>query len=234
MFNRVIIERAKQHASDMFPQESCGFVVNNHYLPCENIASEPENDFVISPINYMSAKAQGEIQGVIHSHTNGNDGPSSEDMEKQAEIGVPWGIIVAKSADRVEDPFWFGDQVPRLPLIGRPFRPGVTDCYALARDWFLMEKGIYVPDMPRDDRWWLKGGNLFSLFKQVGFREIHKAEKIGDVMIGKIIGPVPNHCAVYLGGGLILHHLSNRLSRHDIAAPWMKFVVRCLRHEELC
>lgn len=33
-----------------------------------------------------------------------------------------------------------------------------------------------------------------------------------------------NHAAIYIGNGLLLQHLTNRLSRRDPAALWMKMI----------
>jgi proteasome lid subunit RPN8/RPN11 len=235
MFGANVIEKAKQHASNQYPKESCGLVVDDEYFACGNVAYDPNADFIIDPKDYLSVKLGNKtIQAVIHSHTNGEDHPSKPDMEKQLQMQIPWGIILAYKDGGVADPFWFGDQVPIPPYVGRPFRHGVTDCYALVRDWFWQEYDIRLPSYSRGDQWWKKGEDMFTqLFMDAGFAEIHRPQLAGDILIGKLLGKVPNHCAVYLGNGLILHHLSNRLSNREPADRWMRFITMTVRHKDI-
>jgi cell wall-associated NlpC family hydrolase len=77
-------------------------------------------------------------------------------------------------------------------------------------------------NFPRGDSWWTRGGNLIAdNFKAAGFIEVqHTDIQVGDVLtfsIGR--GPL-NHLAVYIGGGLMLHHLTGRLSRKEPVLPW--------------
>jgi cell wall-associated NlpC family hydrolase len=47
----------------------------------------------------------------------------------------------------------------------------------------------------------------------------------------QVASPVPNHAAVYLGDGLILHHLQGRLSSRDVyGGYWQKVTTHALRH----
>lgn len=234
MFNPKVIEKAKEHGLNAYPKEACGVVIDDEYIPCDNVAYDPKSDFIIDPKDYLSIKLGNKtIQAVIHSHTNGLHQPSKADMEKQIQMKIPWGIILA-TKDSVTDILWFGDQVPIRDLVGRPFIHGVYDCYALARDWFRIQKNILLPNYPRHDQWWGKGEDMFTqFFLDAGFYEIHKPKNVGDIIIGKIMGKVPNHCAIYIGDGLILHHLSKRLSNREPADRWMKFVTMCLRHKDM-
>ena len=69
-------------------------------------------------------------------------------------------------------------------------------------------------------------------FKACGFREIAQDEmRPGDVFLAQIMAPVTNHGGVYLGNGLILHHLRGRLSKTDVASRWLNHVTHYLRYE---
>lgn len=58
--------------------------------------------------------------------------------------------------------------------------------------------------------------------------------KVGDVLLMQVASPVPNHAAVYLGDGLILHHLQGRLSSRDVyGGYWQKVTTHALRHPDL-
>jgi cell wall-associated NlpC family hydrolase len=53
----------------------------------------------------------------------------------------------------------------------------------------------------------------------------------GDCFLMQVASPVPNHAAVYLGDGLILHHLQGRLSSRDVyGGYWQKVTTHVLRY----
>jgi proteasome lid subunit RPN8/RPN11 len=80
---------AEARALKVFPKESCGFVVNGKYLPCRNIAENPLTEFIIEPKDYLSALDAGEIEAIVHSHTNGKP-PSKPDLFACQQLGVDW------------------------------------------------------------------------------------------------------------------------------------------------
>lgn len=241
---REAVEAHKAHAVAEWPREACGLVLaDGAYRPCRNGAETPETAFAIDPDEWLAAG--GPPAAVLHSHPAGlhpvtgaaipvQEGPSARDMRAQADTAVPWGITVAGEGGAT-DPVWFGDQVPRAPLIGRRFVHGVHDCYALARDWHR-EAGIPLPDVPRDPDWWLTGQSLYDGFAAAGFQRVHRPEGRplpGDCFLCAVRAPVMNHGGIYLGDGLILHHLAHRLSGRAPAAPWRAKMTFLLRHRDL-
>lgn len=101
-------------------------------------------------------------------------------------------------------------------LLGRPFEHGKWDCYALGRDFYRDNYEIDLPNVARPDDWWDKGYNLYEgMFQELGFVKIdldrHKL-RVGDVFLCAMHAPVANHCAVYIGGNDVIHHMRNRLS----------------------
>lgn len=231
MIDKELIEQAKAHAIREFPREACGFVLSGReYRECENAAENPEEDFSISTEQYSAYSLQ--ITHLIHSHPNGQDWPSERDMRSQMSTAIPWGII-ACGPSSTKEIVWFGDQAPVPDLIGRKFRHGVTDCYALVRDWLRLERNITVPNFPRADKWWEKGGDMFvTEMQRAGFFLIDEIEKPGDCIVGKVgFGPGPlNHCGVYVGENLVLHHLTGRLSRREPIGPWLRHAQLKMRH----
>jgi proteasome lid subunit RPN8/RPN11 len=231
IFNREIEEAARAHAMAEYPRESCGLVVDGKYVPMPNMSSDPT-------AFEMDASAFGDdVEAVIHSHADGPPWPSAADMRGQIATRVPWGIVVSTSAGAGRI-LWWGDGVPRPPLIGRDFRHGPSgsdgrgDCYALIRDWYAEIRGIELPEFPRDDRWWENGDDLYRVhFPDAGFVAVPADEmRPGDVVLAAIISRVPNHGGVVLPNGLVLHHLQNRLSRTEPLGPWMRFVTHVLRY----
>lgn len=95
----------------------------------------------------------------------------------------------------------------------RPFIHGLFDCYTLVRDYYKRNFNIFLPtNIQRDWEWWQKGENLYlENAKDCSFEEAHEIKK-HDVLLMKINSPVPNHAAIYIGDGKILHHMSGRFS----------------------
>jgi len=51
------------------------------------------------------------------------------------------------------------------------------------------------------------------------------------VIVMQVRAPVPNHAGVYIGDGLMLHHLYNRLSSRDVyGGYWQECTRIVLRH----
>lgn len=218
-------------ALNKYPMESCGFVVRGRYIPLENIADDPKKEFAISADNYL--KYEGRISAVVHSHPNGPSYPSCRDMEGQIATGLPWILVATNGVECDRFVVWGDGEIP--DLVGREFIHGVTDCYSLIHDYYLLELEIELPQQPRDDAWWTEGKSLYlENFERAGFRRISMSEaKPGDVFLAQIRSPVPNHGGIICENSLILHHVENRLSRHDPLGPWSKFITHVLRHKDM-
>lgn len=219
----------KAHAAEEYPSEACGVIVSNAYVRCVNTHPEPEKAFRLED-KWLLALG---IQAIVHSHPDGPDWPSEQDMKQQMSTALPWAIVLVEKGF-ARDPFWFGDQVPVAPLIGRTFRHGVHDCYAGVRDYFRLSRDVVLPDLPRECDWWYKGGNILNEnFEKFGFRRIDSGEmQEGDCVMASILCPgITNHSGVYVGNGLVFHHMYNRLSREEPLGPWMKYVTHFLRYE---
>lgn len=219
----------REDAIKRFPEECCGLVVEGKYIPCDNIAKKPKKDFKISSEEYAYYYKKYGIEAIVHSHSNFPHA-SKQDIVQQIATGVPWGIVNMKKRTIMNIFFW-GDQLPIQEMIGRPFHYGVYDCYTLGRD-YMREKGIVLPQFPSEWEWWKKGQNLYlDHLKKAGFKFIGRSElKEGDGILFKIMSKVTNHSAVYLGNGLIMHHLINRLSKREPVARWMKYATHYVRY----
>lgn len=234
MFDPRAIEEFKSHAIHEYPKEACGLIIPTGYVPCLNTSANPEKEWRIDPCVVASYR---NVLAIVHSHPDGPDHPSSADMRQQLATGIPFGIVACNGEASLE-PFFWGPGVVVPEYLGRPFRHGPTgsdgrgDCYALVRDWYLHEMQIRLPEVPRDDRWWENGADLYSAFRDHGFRKISIEEiQYGDGILAQIRSPVPNHAGIYLGNGLILHHLAERLSRREPVHGWQKHIIHVVRHE---
>ncbi|GEP11115.1 NlpC/P60 family protein [Methylobacterium gnaphalii] len=248
---RGAVDAHKDHARADWPAEAVGLVdAEGGYHPCENIAEDPTSFFEIRDRD-LAAVDGGRPAALLHSHTavphpesgattQPNDSPSAADMQTQIDMAIPWGISLCIETGAT-DPFWFGDQVPRPPLFGRSFRHGVDDCYAFIRDWHREVAGIAIPDFPRDAEWWepredAPQQDLYrDGFEAAGFDRVHRPDGPlpGDVFLCSIRSPVMNHGGVYLGDGLIGHHLVHQLSLRSPATIWRAKLGFLVRHRDL-
>lgn len=252
-----VINAAKRHAIDAYPEEACGLVVSGQYVPTFNYSLPADQhtgyptcecckcSFAIAPEDFLQA-GDG-LEAILHSHPDGPYYPSQSDMEGQIRTAVPWGII-ATDGERASEPLIWGDTLEIAPLIGREFMHGVHDCYSLLRDTFRLGKDalaeadvthewpydpILLSDHPRNDAWWETSDNLYEdFFEGEGFSVISASEVMpGDCFLTRIRSGKINHSGVYIGRSLLLHHLPNRLSRREPAGIWSKQVAIWIRHE---
>ncbi len=220
------------HALAESPRECCGLIVNNTYIPCKNLAESPFENFILCPQDFAEAEDAGEVQTIVHSHPFANPAPSQADLVGLEASQLPWLIVNPQTGSHtLTHPTGY-----RAPLLGREFSYGVLDCYALGRDWYA-ERGIELPDFERSSfGWWDRGENLFlDGFRAAGFEKIALEDlRYGDAILMQITGSVPNHCAVYLGDNLILHHLTKRLSAQDVyGGYYLKHTSHALRHKDM-
>jgi cell wall-associated NlpC family hydrolase len=119
-------------------------------------------------------------------------------------------------------------------LIGRQWVWVVTDCWTLVRDWYA-ENGISLPDFDRPTTpEEFEAQPLFDdCWKSAGFSRVpeEEAPRRGDALLMSIGGPGLNHVGVYIGDGLVLHHIRGRLSSRDIYGGWLqKCTGKVVRH----
>lgn len=230
------------HAELDAPREACGLLVRVDgtllaYVPCRNLHAGPAgcDTFTLDPMGYVQAEDLGEIVAVVHSHPNASANPSMADRAQCEKSGLPWVIVSWPSGAMVElqPSGWLA------PLEGREFHHGVLDCYTLAQDWYRREAGIELPDFERQDGWWEPGPNQQNLYRDgllaAGFQEVPLAElRPGDSLLMRVLSPdVDNHAAVYLGEGMMLHHLYGQLSRREPwDHPWQRRTTAAVRHRD--
>jgi proteasome lid subunit RPN8/RPN11 len=222
------------HANRELPKECCGVVIirkgKQVYFPCQNQAIGSDN-FILSPEDYARADEEGDIVAVIHSHPNMSAKPSQADLVACEASGLPWFIV------GLPDQIWEYIEPSGYvaPLVGRKWSHGVLDCYAIIRDYYKMDRGIDLLNFDRSDDWWNRGENLYlENFGKAGFYEI-KGEDLqpSDVILMRINSTVPNHGAIYLGDGVILHHVHGRLSTRDVfGGYWLKNTATYLRYAD--
>jgi proteasome lid subunit RPN8/RPN11 len=215
------------HAQAEEPRECCGVavVVDDRpavYMACTNVAKQSEH-FVIDGASYAAAEDAGTILAIVHSHVYEPPTPSLADLTGIERTALPWLIVnYPLGTYTITRPSGFS-----ADLLGRPFVHGVHDCYAIVRDYFAT-LGITLHDYARDYGWWddENGPNLYrDNFSAEGFEVIAcgPAEPAvlamlqpHDLILMNIRARRDNHMAVYLGDGVILHHLIGTASRREV------------------
>jgi proteasome lid subunit RPN8/RPN11 len=229
-----ILDAIRAHAAESSPRECCGVVIVERgrvrYVPCRNRAAKAEH-FLLSEDDYADAEDRGHVMAVVHSHPYLPPTPSQADMVGCEKSGLPW-LIVNHPLGHWH---YFEPTGYVAPLIGREFVHGVLDCYSLCRDYYATI-GLNLSDYERDMDWWLNGGDLYrKYFAAEGFVEVFDEPRQHDAFLMQLGSPVPNHAAVYIGDGLILHHVMHRLSSRDVyGGMWRRATCTHLRHRTLC
>lgn len=237
------LEAAQAHAAECYPKESCGLIVmasdGERYVACDNAHGKPTEHFRLSGEQFAEAEELGEVKAVVHSHPNASASPSHADRVQCELSELPWHILSIGMVDGKPD---FGIQgycEPcgfEAPLEGREFAHGILDCFTLFKDFLWREYGIKVANYEREDDWWDKGQELYSMdrLNAEGFFQIKDEPKRGDIILMNIKSKVPNHAGVYLGNGQMLHHMMNRLScTVPYGGMWSERTCYIVRHKDM-
>ncbi|MBF8793617.1 phage tail protein [Pseudomonas monteilii] len=246
-----VVDAMYAHAREKAPEECCGLLIKAgrklSYLPCSNAAPDPEDNFRIAAEDWAEAEDLGAIAAVVHSHPGQSAKLSAADRVAMEATAIPWVIIEVREGEPVShlvhEPTGY-----QAPLVGRPFRHGVLDCYTLVRDYYQRELGILLPDYEREDGWWEKGQDLYAdNFEAAGFYSVDPGDlRQGDLIVMQVRSEKANHAGVYLADGRlktepehhpvpggILHHLYGRDSKRDVfGGYWRESARLYLRHRE--
>jgi len=216
-----------RHAEECHPNESCGLVLSGDtYVPCDNIHPDPANNFEMTDIFYF--KHIEKVTAIIHSHNNSRHA-SEIDMAGQIRTNLPWGIINVKNGISLELN-WLGG--PTQELYGRKFVNGISDCFSFCRDFYKINHEISLPNYPHSIDFWKHDQDIIMAnFEEAGFEKVRDMQ-VGDALIFKLgDSSVANHTAIYLGAGLIGHHLIDKQSRKDPLKPFQDNLVCVVRHK---
>jgi len=231
-------EAAKAHTADAYPNEAAGIVVGGAYERLENLSQTPDHDIALDDEALLRV-ATAEV--FFHSHPDGIGCPSESDMRYQAQLAIPFVVMVWP----LYDVFWWVDELAPAPLLGRGFRHGVHDCYSLLRDYYATVRETPLIDQPRGWNWWDDrtgtGQDLYrDYFDKAGFRKIpvSEATEPGDGLMMAFNYKVPMHGMVVWDRDMLLHHPAGMRpvdpTRLSVLVPRSRFVRHAsfaLRHK---
>ena len=226
-FSSEVKQDAMLHFINCFPEEGCGvFTKDDRFVPFQNTAIGNLNSFAITDRYFNQLFINDNIACIVHSH---NEYPhaSKADLEYQAEIDIPFGIMNFRNGS--PDMFvFFGDGIDTEPLIGRRFFFGVWDCRALVTDYIDQEFGKRLIVPPYEKDFWEKDEPVFESVVgasdfPVSFCDTGILEPY-DLVFYKVYSKVINHVAIVMPTGHLLHHFNNKLSQRLPRTYYKQFV----------
>lgn len=132
-------------------------------------------------------------------------------------------------------------------LLGLDFIHGEQDCYSMLQNVYKDNLGIELSNYARPDNWWIQEG--FDLyrdnFKHEGFITLNFNDNLSDlqpfdVMLIAVPDPrkpaamVINHCAIYIGDGMVIHHrLGLRSERKRYTGGLRNLTCMVIRHKDV-
>lgn len=221
MSDKIILNKKQKkaiekHTLACYPEEMCGFLTADDFIPIENTAEDKEHSFKIDAIEF--AKHNADIIAIVHSHTRPLKqaelfdlrAPSYQDYLNQKLTNLPW-LIVGCESITVTDPIQF----PRIRsnvYVGRPFQWFLNDCYNLVQDFYFFELGIELPEskISHDFLDLRVKNNIFDSaidnyrFESYGFKEIDINNiQENDLLIIDQGGYKANHLGIYTQGKIL-------------------------------
>jgi len=195
----------KEHALNCYPEEMCGIIVKDEFIPLKNNSEEPLHSFKISPKDI--SEYAGDITAIVHSHCRDKNipevfdtrTPTVADVKGQKLTNVPW-LIVATEGIEVTPPI----EIPREPsaeLFGRPFIWIVSDCYNLVYDYYKFYLNIELKGHLQEVDYvdFLKvDGFLDQYLEEYSFKEIPLHEIAnGDLIVLNMGRKARNHLGIF-------------------------------------
>lgn len=222
-----------EHSLSSKDKEICGLVVNSTYYKCTNISEDP-NNFIIDPVDYARYSSLGKVTLICHSHLGESCKGTTADKHSCNAGGVTWAICSAVTGEIC----YLQPQITQIPLLGREYSFGTTDCWGLISDVLKYEKNIDVGRLLVTSKEWYKNGLniLEENSEEYGFKKIKfsEAKKYDIILFKSGKSNVPNHVGILYDAGTFLHHCENRLSTRDaFGGYWNKCAVAVYRHKEL-
>ena len=225
-----IKEKIKKHALEEAPRECCGLIMlhDNQVdaYPCKNMSSLPEIHFKISPSDYIKYSSVGKIEAIYHSHPKGTEGFSLADKQNYNATKERF-ILYSLENDKFEDSHTQKNE----EFLGLEFKPGVSDCMALAEKYFSKKFNhpvTYSEIWPDENYYKKDDGSLnfkkiISKFKSFGFDLVKPTPSTAELLKEHDVLVTLNndegffglkcHLAIYTGNDSALYQPVTKTSR---------------------
>jgi proteasome lid subunit RPN8/RPN11 len=210
MLAHKIKQEILQHAKEDFPRECCGVLVEDRnetrYIRIKNI-SRSLNSFLMDMEQYDNIEKIYKVVSIVHSHTGLDSEPSVADKVSCAQSGLPWLIVCYPEGIET----WLRPEEIKLPYEERTYVLGVVDTYTLVKDFYKCEFNI---ELPYPLHWLENNSYDLETWNQLGFYLVKAERERGDIQVIATRYPhvVPNHLAIYLDNGYIIHHPREKIS----------------------
>jgi cell wall-associated NlpC family hydrolase len=203
----------------------CGVIIEGLFIPVENIADNPIDNFRFSE---QDSALYSTADAIIHSHCQHRYStdpriPSYSDMVSAENSAIPYGIVHCDGSN-VTSILWFNTK-EIVPLLGREYISNVFDCFTLARDFFRLENNIDIGLHPRPEDWqeW-DAMYIYNHFQDCRCTEKPSITKRGDIILLTLGSNLVNHIGIALDSTTFMHHLYNRVSCIDTVDKWKKHI----------
>tara|TARA_B100000424_G_scaffold7598_1_gene5738 strand:+ start:1121 stop:1822 length:702 start_codon:yes stop_codon:yes gene_type:complete len=212
-------DKAAEYAVECLPKECCGLLAiikgKETFWPCKNLSEAPDEYFVMCPDSWAECEDQGELIGIVHSHTYGPSFPSEADKASCEHLGLPFYIYSVENKD------WhsFKPSGYKSGLFGRTWIWGKHDCWSLIVDFYREKLNINLGSCyrPQTLKKFIDNPHFEKILKDANFKEVDKNEiQENDVLLMEGIKQKLNHVALYIGNQTIFHHNIKQLSCREI------------------
>ena len=212
-------DKAAEYAVECLPKEACGLLAiikgKETFWPCENLSEAPDEYFVMCPDSWAECEDQGELIGIVHSHTYGPAFPSEADKASCEHLGLPFYIYSVENKD------WqsFKPSGYKSGLFGRTWIWGKHDCWSLIVDFYREKLNIDLGSCyrPKTLKKFIDNPHFEKILKDANFKEVDTNDiQENDVLLMEGIKQKLNHVALYIGNQTIFHHNIKQLSCREI------------------
>ena len=239
----------KEQSFKEAPFECCGLIVRNErnkpiVFPCENVSNDKEDNYKISPEDYLSASDSGDIEAVYHSHSKEShwDNFTPLDLINEGHGLEVVLYLLHKNKFLISSKNNYLNQ-----YLERDYVPKVTDCFTLLTDFYKDQLNIHVKqydysvfDFFNEENWKNKKESPFDVyFEKEGFEEVEYEDiKLHDVLFFKNVkefAPTFScHMALYMGDDIMLHQPFNMVSElSPFTKKHMRYINKIIRHKKL-
>lgn len=207
--NQHQIEQIKSIAIANPTIEVCGQILNGEVIECANLAEIPSERFDFLVDDRASL--------VWHSHCNGNDDFSIDDIVASKEVEIPYFLYCVQTGETR-----YFNPIDRPSYCGRSFHWAWQNCYTLIQDYYKQELGLAMDDfyLRSPESYLYEDVGYVENLPSQGFRRLERGEAIEkhDLILGYGGLTFPNHAAIMVdpAAGKILHQPIKRLSGFSV------------------